>query len=93
MKNEMYLISQAVDVLIQSATHMQDYGRELETLDDVASVLNTLECNIDRKSPITANGLKVAKYKLNKENLLKHHEPHRSLIFRNFESKKFRNEK
>ena len=75
MKNEMYLISQAVDVLIQSAIHMQDYGRELETLDDVASVLNTLECNIDRKSPITANALKVAKYKLNKENLLKHHEP------------------
>ena len=51
----MYLISQAMDVLIQSATHMQDYGRELETLDDVASVLNALECNIDRKSPITAN--------------------------------------
>ena len=71
MKNEMYLISQAVDVLIRSATHMQDYGRELETLDDVASVLNTLECNIDRKSPITSNALKVAKYKLNKENLLK----------------------
>ena len=75
MKNEMYLIDQAVDVLIQSATHKKDYGRELETLDDVASVLNTLECNIDRKSPITANGLKVAKYKLNKGNLLKHHEP------------------
>ena len=75
MKNEMYLISQAVNVLIQSATHMQDYGRELETLDDVATVLNTLECNIDRKSPITGNALKVAKYKLNKENLLKHHEP------------------
>ena len=75
MKNEMYLISRAVDVLIKSATHMKDYGRELETLDDVASVLNTLKCNIDRKSPITANGLKVAKYKLNKGNLLKHHEP------------------
>ena len=75
MKNEMYLISQAMDVLIQSATHMQDYGRELETLDDVASVLNTLECNIDRKSPITGNALKVEKYKLNKENLLKNHEP------------------
>ena len=71
----MYLISQAVDVLIKSATHMKDYGRELETLDDVASVLNALKCNIERKSPITANGLKVAKYKLNKENLLKHHEP------------------
>ena len=64
-----------VDVLIKSATHMKDYGRELETLDDVASVLNTLKCNIDRKSPITGNALKVAKYKLNKENLLKHHEP------------------
>ena len=75
MKNEMYLIDQAVDVLIQSATHKKDYGRELETLDDVASVLNTLKCNIDRKSPITGNALKVAKYKLNKENLLKHHEP------------------
>ena len=71
----MYLISQAVDVLIKSATQMNDYGRELETLDDVASVWNALECNIDRKSPITANGLKVAKYKLNKGNLLKHHEP------------------
>ena len=70
----MYLISQAVDVLIKSATHMKDYGRELKTLDDVASVLNTLECNIDRKSPITANGLKVAKCKLSKGNLLKHHE-------------------
>ena len=81
MKNEMYLISQAVNVLIQSATHMQDYGRELETLDDVASVLNTLECNIDRKSPITANALKVAKYKLNKENLLKNHEPDWHEIF------------
>ena len=81
MKNEMYLISQAVDVLIQSATHMQDYGRELETLDDVATVLNTLECNIDRKSPITGNALKVAKYKLNKENLLKHHEPGNPPIF------------
>ena len=75
MKNKMYLISQAVDVLIKSATHMKDYGRELETLDDVASVLNTLECNIERKSPITANGLKVAKYKLNKGNLLKQNEP------------------
>ena len=75
MKNEMYLIGQAVDVLIKSATHMKDYGRELETLDDVASVLNTLECNIDRKSLITANELKVAKYKLNKGNLLKHHGP------------------
>ena len=75
MKNEMYLIDQAVNVLIQSATHKKDYGRELETLDDVASVLNTLECNIDRKSPITGNALKVAKYKLNNENLLKHHEP------------------
>ena len=32
MKNEMYLISQAVDVLIKSATHMKDYGRELEML-------------------------------------------------------------
>ena len=42
MKNEMYLIGQAVDVLIQSGTHKKDYGRELETLDDVASVLNTL---------------------------------------------------
>ena len=75
MKNEIYLIDQAVNVLIQSATHKKDYGRELETLDDVASVLNTLKCNIDRKSPITGNALKVAKYKLNKENLLKHHEP------------------
>ena len=77
MKNEMYLIGQAVDVLIQSGTH----GRELKTLDDVASVLNTLECNIDRKSPITANGLKVAKYKLKKENLLKHHEPEWDELF------------
>jgi len=49
--------------------------------DDVASVLNTLECNIDRKSPITGNGLKVAKYKLNKENLLKHHEPDWDVLF------------
>ena len=71
----MYVIGQAVDVLIKSATQMKDYGKELETLDDVASVLNALECNIDRKSPITANGLKVAKCKSNKENLLKHHEP------------------
>ena len=77
----MYLISQAVDVLIKSTTHMKDYGRELETLDDVASVLNTLKCNIERKSPITANGLNVAKYKLNKENLLKHHEPDWNELF------------
>ena len=81
MKNEMYLISQAVHVLVKSATHMKDYGIELETLDNVASVLNTLKCNIDRKSPITANGLKVAKHKLNKENLLKHDEPDWSELF------------
>ena len=83
MKNEMYLISQAVDVLIKSVTHMKDYGRDLETLDDVASVLNTLKCNINRKSPITGNALKVAKYKLNKENLLKHHEPDWDELFKN----------
>ena len=81
MKNEMYLISQAVDVLIKSATHMKDYGRELETLDDVASVLNTLECNIDRKSPITGNALKVAKYKLGKKNLLQNYEPDWETLF------------
>ena len=75
MKNEMYLISQAVDVLIQSATHMQDYGRELETLDDVAAALNSEECNKDRKSPITGNVLKVAKYKITKTNLLQNFEP------------------
>ena len=71
----MNLMHQTVDVLIKSATHQEDYRKELETLDDIAAVLNTLECNIDRKSPITANGLKVAKYKLKKENLLKHHKP------------------
>ena len=64
MQNEMNLMRQMVDVLVESATHKKDYGRELETLDDVATVLNTLECNIDRKSPITGNALKVAKYKL-----------------------------
>ena len=71
----MNLMRQMVDVLVNSATFKKDYGRELETLDDVAAALNTLECYIDRKSPITGNALKVAKYKLNKENLLKHHEP------------------
>ena len=49
MKNEMNLMCQTVDVLIKSATHQEDYGKELETLDDIAAVLNTLECNIDRK--------------------------------------------
>jgi len=75
MQNEMNLMRQMVDVLVETATHQKDYGKELETLDDVAAALNTLECNMDRKSPITGNALKVAKYKLNKENLLKHHEP------------------
>ena len=49
MKNEMNLMRQTVDVLIKSATHQEEYGKELETLDDIAAVLNTLECNIDRK--------------------------------------------
>ena len=71
----MYLISQAVDVLIQSATHMQDYGRELETLDDVAAALNSEECNKDRKRLITGNALKVVKYKITKTNLLQNFEP------------------
>ena len=71
----MNLMHQTVDVLIKSATHQKDYGRELETLEDVAAALNSEECNIDRKSPITGNALKVAKYKLNKENLLQNHEP------------------
>ena len=75
MQNEMNLMRQMVDVLVESATHKKDYGKELETLDDIAAVLNTLECNIDRKSPITGNALKVAKYKLGKKNLLQNHEP------------------
>ena len=77
----MNLMDQMVEVLIKSATHKENYGKELETLNDVAAVLNTQECNIDRKSPITANGLKVAKYKLNRENLLKHHEPDWNELF------------
>ena len=81
MQNEMNLMRQMVEVLVESATHQKDYGRELETLDDVAAALNLEECNIDRKSPITANGLKVAKYKLNKGNLLKHHEPDWNELF------------
>ena len=75
MKNEMNLMHQTVDVLIKSATHKKDYGRELETLDDVAAALNSEECNKDRKSPITGNVLKVAKYKITKTNLLQDFEP------------------
>ena len=75
MQNEMNLMRQMVDVLVESATHKKDYGRELETLDDVAAALNSEECNIDRKSPITGNVLKVAKYKIAKTNLLQNYEP------------------
>ena len=45
MENEVNLISQTVDLLIKSATSIEYYGKELATLDDVASVLNTLDCN------------------------------------------------
>ena len=75
MQNEMNLMRQMVDVLVESATHKKDYGRELETLDDVAAALNLEECNIDRKSPITGNVLKVAKYKITKTNHLQDFEP------------------
>ena len=75
MQNEMNLMRQMVDVLVNSATHKKDYGRELETLDDVAAALNSEECNKDRKSPITGNILKVAKYKITKSNLLQNYEP------------------
>ena len=34
MQNEMNLMRQMVDVLVESATHQKDYGKELETLDD-----------------------------------------------------------
>ena len=71
----MNLMRQMVEVLVESATHKKDYGRELETLDDVAAVLNSEECNKDRKSPITGNVLKVAKYKITKTNLLQDFEP------------------
>ena len=83
MQNEMNLMRQMVDVLVESATHKKDYGRELETLDDVAAALNLEECNIDRKSPITGNALKVAKYKLGKKNLLQNHEPDWEKYFEN----------
>ena len=33
MQNEMNLMRQMVEVLVESATHKKDYGRELETLD------------------------------------------------------------
>ena len=49
MKNEMNLMRQMVDVLVESATHQKDYGKELETLDDVAAALYIEECNKDRK--------------------------------------------
>ena len=75
MQNEMNLMRQMVDVLVNSATHKKDYGKELETLDDVAAALNSEECNKDRKSPITGNVLKVAKYKITKTNLLQDFEP------------------
>ena len=75
MQNEMNLMRQMVDVLVNSATHKKDYGRELETLDDVAAALNSEECNKDRKSPITGNALKVVKYKIAKTNLLQDFEP------------------
>ena len=81
MKNEMNLMDQMVEVLIKSATHKENYGKELETLNDVAVVLNTQECNIDRKSPITGNALKVAKYKLDKKNLLQNYEPDWETLF------------
>ena len=75
MQNEMNLMRQMVDVLVDSATHKKDYGRELETLDDVAAALNLEECNKDRKRLITGNVLKVAKYKITKTNLLQDFEP------------------
>ena len=75
MQNEINLMRQMVDVLVNSATHKKDYGKELETLDDVAAALNSEECNKDRKSPITGNVLKVAKYKITKTNLLQDFEP------------------
>ena len=71
----MNLMRQMVDVLVDSATHKKDYGRELETLDDVAAALNLEECNKDRKRLITGNALKVVKYKTNKTNLLQDFEP------------------
>ena len=77
----MNLMDQMVEVLIKSATHKENYGKELETLNDVAAVLNTQECNIDRKSPITGNALKVAKYKLGKKNLLQNYEPDWETLF------------
>ena len=39
----MNLMRQTVDVLIKSATHQEDCGKELETLDDIAAVLNLEE--------------------------------------------------
>ena len=75
MQNEMNLMRQMVDVLVNSATHKKDYGKELETLDDVAAALNLEECNKDGKRLITGNVLKVAKYKITKTNLLQDFEP------------------
>ena len=75
MQNEMNLMRQMVDVLVESATHKKDYGRELETLDDVAAALNLEECNKDRKRLITGNALKVVKCKIAKTNLLQDFEP------------------
>ena len=83
MQNEMNLMRQMVDVLVESATHKKDYGKELETLDDVAAALNSEECNKDRKSPITGNVLKVAKYKITKTNLLQDFEPDWEKYFEN----------
>ena len=81
MQNEMNLMRQMVDVLVESATHKKDYGRELETLDDVAAALNSEECNKDRKRLITGNALKVVKYKIAKTNQLQDFEPDWETLF------------
>ena len=56
MKAKQVHLSKAANLSLKAELLQNDDERELETLDDVASVLNTLECKFLRKSLIIANG-------------------------------------
>ena len=70
MSKDMYLVEQVIDILTASAIGKEYYGKELSTYEDIASVMNTLDINKDRKKPITANYIGVAIYRVSKLGLL-----------------------
>ena len=67
MNRDRKLITLLVDILTSAARNVDDFGREISTLKEVAEVINERKMISER---VTSNSIKQAKYRLKKLGVL-----------------------